>query len=128
MSLGISFVGKSVTKGVKFILGINFESIKIVGVGDKLSEGGKIVSKITGATAGSAGLAKGSVDLAEALACQDGICAFVSGVGCAADSLQIVASFVPGPNVTAVITTPISIGCKVFVWCCKKSKLPWGSC
>jgi len=128
MALGFTFIGKYANRGIKFILGLNFESIKIVGVGDKLSEGGKVVSKITGATTGAAGLAKGSVDVAEAIACSDGICAVVSGIGCAADSLQIVASFVPGPNITAVLTTPISVGCKVFVWCCKKSKLPWGGC
>jgi len=128
MALGLKFLNKCAVRSWNFMLGINVESIKIVGVGDKLSDGGKVVSKITGASAGAAGLGKGSVDLAEALACQDGVCAVISGVGCAADSLQIIASFVPGPNITAVITTPVSSGCKVFVWCCKKSKLPWGSC
>lgn len=46
----------------------------------------------------------------------------------ATDSLQICASFIPGPNVTAVVTMPVSVGCKVFVWCCQKSKLPWSGC
>ena len=86
------------------------------------------VTKVTGATTGAAGAAKGTVDFAEAVACQDGICAFVSAVGVAADGLQICTSFIPGPNVTAVVTMPISIGCKVFVWCCKRSNLPWGGC
>lgn len=86
------------------------------------------VTKVTGATTGAAGAAKGTVDLAEAIACQDGVCAFVSAVGVAADGLQICTSFIPGPNVTAVVTMPVSVGCKVFVWCCKKSKLPWGGC
>jgi hypothetical protein len=86
------------------------------------------VTKITGATTGAVGAAKGSVDFAEAVVCQDGVCAVVSAVGVAADSLQICASFIPGPNVTAIVTMPISVGCKVFVWCCKKSKLPWGGC
>jgi hypothetical protein len=36
-------------------------------------------------------------------------------------------SFVPGPIFTAVVTVPLSVGCKVFVWCCKRSKLAWGS-
>jgi hypothetical protein len=86
------------------------------------------VTKLTGATTGAAGLAKGSSDLIEAIACQDKVCPVVSTVGCTADSLQILASFVPGPNVTTLITTPVSVGCKVFVWCCQRSKLPWGSC
>ena len=86
------------------------------------------VTKFTGATTGAAGAAKGASDLVEAIACQDGICAFVSAVRVAADGLQICTSFVPGPNVTSIITTPVSVGCKVFVWCCKRSKLPWGSC
>jgi hypothetical protein len=86
------------------------------------------VTKLTGATTGAAGAAKGTVDLAEAIACQNGICAFVSAVGVAADGLQVCTSFIPGPNVTAVVTMPVSVGCKVFVWCCKKSNLPWGGC
>lgn len=126
--LGIKVISNCAVRSWNFIVGINLQSIQLVGVGEKLGEGGKVVSKIAGATAGSAGLAKGSVDFAEALACQDGICATVSAIGCTADTLQIIASFVPGPNITAVITTPLSVGCKVFVWCCKKSKLPWGSC
>jgi hypothetical protein len=64
------------------------------------------VTKVTGATTGAAGVAKGSADLVEAIACQDGICAVVS----------------------TIVTLPISVGCKVFVWCCKRSKLPWGTC
>lgn len=86
------------------------------------------VTKVTGATSGAAGAAKGSVDFAEAIACKDGVCAVVSAIGVAADGLQICTSFIPRPNVTAVFTMPVSVGCKVFVWCCKKSKLPWGSC
>ena len=85
------------------------------------------ITKLTGATTGAAGAAKGTVDLVEALTCQDGVCAFVSAVGVAADGLQICASFIPGPNVTAIVTTPISVGCKAFVWCCKTAKLPWKS-
>jgi len=86
------------------------------------------VTKVTGATTGAAGVAKGSVDFAEALACQDGVCAIVSAVGVAADGLQICTSFIPGPNITSIVTLPVSVGCKVFVWCCKRSKLPWGGC
>jgi len=97
-------------------------------IGNAANDGIEYVTKLTGATTGAAGVAKGTSDAIEALACQDGVCFVVSCVGTAADSLQICASFVPGPNVTALVTTPISVGCKVFVWCCKKSKLPWGGC
>ena len=85
-------------------------------------------TKVIGATTGLAGMAKRTVDFAEAIASQDGVSAVVSGIGVCADGLQICTSFIPGPNVTAIVTIPISVGCKVFVWCCKKSKLPWGSC
>lgn len=86
------------------------------------------ITKVTGATTGAAGAAKGTVDFMEAVACQDGICATVSAIGVCADGLSIATSFIPGPNVTTVITLPVSVGCKVFVWCCKRSKLPWGQC
>lgn len=128
MAFGFNTLKNFSLKIYNGLVNINKVSVGVSGVGDKLSEGAKIVTKVTGATTGAAGLAKGSVDVAEALACQDGVCAFVSSVGCLADTLQIAVSFVPGPNITALITTPVSVGCKVFVWCCKKSKLPWGSC
>lgn len=86
------------------------------------------VTKVTGVTAGAAGAAKGTVDFMEAVACQDGICAAVSVIGVCADGLSLATSFIPGPNITSIITVPISVGCKVFVWCCKRSKLPWRSC
>jgi hypothetical protein len=126
--LGFSLIKKGFVQIVNGIVNVNINAQSVVGVGDKLSNGAKVVTKISGATTGAAGLAKGSVDVVEALACNDGLCFFISSVGCAADTLQIIASFVPGPNITAVITTPVSVGCKVFVWCCKRSKLPWGGC
>ncbi len=110
------------------LIAINNNVDKIIEVPEKTDKVFNYVTKVAGATTGAAGAAKGSVDLAEAIACQDGICAVVSAVGVAADSLQICTSFIPGPNVTAIVTIPISVGCKVFVWCCKRSKLPWGSC
>lgn len=110
------------------LIAINENANKIINLPTQADKTFTYVTKVTGATTGAAGAAKGTVDLAEAIACQDGICAFVSAVGVAADGLQICTSFIPGPNVTAVVTMPVSVGCKVFVWCCKKSKLPWGSC
>jgi hypothetical protein len=128
MVFGINTVKGIAIKVYNGLVHINVGSMTITGVGDKLSDGAKVVTKIADASSGASGLAKGSVDVAEALACQDGLCAFVSSVGCAADALQIATSFVPGPNLTALITTPVSVRSKVFVWCCKRSKLPWGSC
>ena len=91
----------------------------------KISDGAKdrmeYITKLAGASTGAAGIGKGTADAMEALFCQDGICFVVSCVGTAADSVQICASFVGGPNVTTLVTTPISIGCKTFVWCCKNS-------
>ena len=107
---------------------VMFVPKKLIAINENADKTFTYVTKVTGATTGAVGAAKGVVDLAEAVACQDGICAFVSAVGVAADGLQICTSFIPGPNITAVVTMPVSAGCKVFVWCCKKSKLPWGGC
>lgn len=70
----------------------------------------------------STGAAKGTVDMLEAVACQDGICAVISSIGVCADGLSMAASFIPGSNVTTVVTVPVSVGCKVFFYCCKKVK------
>lgn len=110
------------------LIAINKNVNKIINLPETADKTFTYVTKVTGATTGAAGAAKWSVDFAEALACQDGICAVLFAVAVAADGLQICTSFIPGPNVTAIITMPISIGCKVFVWCCKRSKLPWSSC
>jgi hypothetical protein len=81
------------------------------------------VTKVTGVSTGAADAAKETVDMLEAVACQDGLCAVISGVGVCADGLSMATSFIPGPNVTTVVT----VGCKVFVYCCKKAKkMPWG--
>ena len=110
------------------LIAINENVNRIINFPETADKTFTYVTKVTGATTGAAGAAKGTADFAEAVACQDGVCAFVSAVGVVADGLQICTSFVPGPNLTAIVTTPISVGCKVFVWCCKKSKLTWGSC
>ena len=116
------------SKVYNLVKGVNDGLESPTKIGNAANRGFEFVTKVTGATTGAAGAAKGTADAIEALACQDGICFVVSCVGTAADSLQICASFVPGPNVTTLVTTPISVGCKVFVWCCKRSKLPWGNC
>lgn len=85
-------------------------------------------SKITGATIGLGGAGKGAADMIEAYVCNDGVCFFISGVGVCADLLGFTASFVPGPNVTSIVTIPVSTCCKVFVWNCKRNNLPWTGC
>ena len=60
-------------------------------------------SKFIGQTTGAAGVAKGTMDAAEAPACQYDVCFIVSCVGITADSLQIAPSFVSGPNVAALV-------------------------
>jgi hypothetical protein len=110
------------------LIAINNNVNKVVNLPETASKGFTYLTKVTGTTTGAAGAAKGSADLAEAILCHDGICAVISAIGIAADGLQICTSFIPGPNVTVIVTMPISVGCKVFVWCCKKSKLPWGAC
>lgn len=107
---------------------INSAVDKLISAPERTEKAFNYLTKVTGASVGSAGAAKGTVDFAEALVCQDGVCAVVSAIGVAADGLGIACSFVPGPNITSVITIPVSVGCKTFVWCCKRSKLPWGSC
>jgi len=117
----IMFIPNKVIRINKFVEGI-------IEIPEKVDKTYIVVTKVTGVTIGATGVGKGTADLIEAIACQDGICATVSAIGVCADCLQICASFIPGPNVTTVVTTPISVGCKVFVWCCKRSKLPWGKC
>jgi hypothetical protein len=94
-------------------------------IGDKYNSMYTTTTKVVGVTVGSCGAAKGVADAAEALACQDGVCFVVSCVGASADVLHMLASFVPGPNFTAVVTVPLSMGCKTFVYCCKRGKMPW---
>lgn len=96
-----------------------------LGISEKFSALEAYTTKLFGATTGSCGLGKGAADAAEALACKDGVCFFVSCVGCTADTLQIIACWVPGPNITTVVTMPLSWGCKTFVWACKNKTLPW---
>ena len=96
------------------------------GVTEAANKGYVHLTKVTGASVGSAGLAKGAVDLVEAVICQDGVCAVISAVGCVADSITIATNFVPGANVSTVVTVPVSLFCKVFVYCCKRAQLPWG--
>ena len=115
------------SKVVQIVTNVNDMSDNAVKISKTADKTLTYVTKVTGVSTGAAGAAKGTVDMLEAVACQDGVCAVVSGVGVCADGLSMAASFIPGPNVTTVVTVPISVGCKVFVYCCKKAKrMPWG--
>jgi hypothetical protein len=112
---------------VNIVKNLNASSNNLVKISETADKTLTCVTKVTGGATGAAGAAKGTVDMLEAIACQDGVCAVVSGFGVFADGLSIVTSFVPGPNVTTVITIPLSVGCKVFVYCCKRAKsMPFG--
>lgn len=115
------------TRVVTVVKNINNSTDNMVKISEAADNTLTYVTKVTGVSTGAAGAAKGTVDMLEAVACQDGICAVVSGIGICADGLSMAASFIPGPNVTTVVTVPVSVGCKVFVYCCKKAKkMPWG--
>ena len=115
------------TRVVQTIKNINNSTDNIMKISETADKTLTYVTKITGVSTGAAGTAKGTVDMLEAVACQDSVSAVVSGIGVYADGLSMAAFFIPGPNVTTVVIVPISVGCKVFVYCCKKvKKIPWG--
>lgn len=82
------------------------------------------ISKITGASTKVSGAFKNLVDTLEVLVCQDGVCFVVFRIENTAHELEIIASFIVGLN----ITTPLSLGCKAFVYCYKHFKLGWSGC
>ena len=55
MAFGINIVKGVAVKIYNGLVHINVGSTTITGVGDKLSDGAKVVTKITGATTGAAG-------------------------------------------------------------------------
>lgn len=97
-------------------------------IGDKWTSFEKWVTKVFGSTTGGALFGKGAADAAIAYACDDGVCFVISCIGCGFDALEFLASFVPGPNITVVITLSGSVACKTFVWACKNQTLPWKGC
>lgn len=123
---GLTFVPRKIWNYTK---AINTALESPTGIKNSAEKGFIYMTKLTGASTGSAGAAIGVVDAAEAIACQDGVCFVISCIGVGVDGLQILASFVPGANLTALVTTPVSIFCKTFVRACKNKTLPWkGAC
>nr|ULD15991.1 hypothetical protein [Cylindrotheca closterium] len=112
------------TRVVQIVKNINDSTDNMVKISETTDKTLTYVTKVIGM---STGTAKGTVDFVDAVVCQDGVCDIVRGVGVCADGISMAASFIPGPNVTTVVTVPISVGCKVFVYCYKKAKkMPWG--
>lgn len=109
---------------------INSDINQIISFPEKVDKTFTYFTKVTGVTTGAAAVAKGSVGLTKVITCSDGdgVCAVVLAIGIIADGLQICTSFILGPNLTNIVTIPISVGCKMFIWYCKRSKLPWGGC
>jgi hypothetical protein len=87
---------------------------------------GTLLQKTIATSTGAMGAAKGTVDLVEDLVCQDYVCFAVDCIGILADGFTCFTSFIPGPNVTSVVTIPVSLACKTFRWCCKRAELPFG--
>jgi hypothetical protein len=96
-----------------------------VATGNKWTNFEKWVPKVFGSTSGGALFGKGVTDAAVAYAYNDRVCFVISCIGCAFDFLQFLASFVPGPNVTVIVTLTGSAACKTFVWACKNQTLSW---
>lgn len=65
------------------------------------------VTKVTGVSTGAA--AKETVDMLETVACQDGICAVVSGIEVCADGLSMAPSFIYGPNITTIVIVLVPV-------------------
>lgn len=94
---------------------INSDINQIISFPEKIDKTFTYFTKVTGVTTGAAAAAKGSLGLTEVITCSDGVCAVILAIGVIADSLQICTSCIPGPNLTNIITIPISVTCKTFI-------------
>ena len=107
-------------KTAKFIL------ISVNSTVAKVYQTKEATTKTVVTTVGATGLVKGAVDIAEDLICQDYVCLAIDTIEVCADLLTIGTSFLPGPNITSVVTIPISTSCKVLRFCCQKSIFTFG--
>jgi hypothetical protein len=64
---------------VQTVKSVNDSADNMVKISETADKTLTYVTKVTGVSTGAAGAAKGSVDMLKALACQDGVCAVVSG-------------------------------------------------
>lgn len=122
----ITFVPRKV---ITYAKSINTALMAPLELKEKMSAFEVACTKMFGTTSAGILFGKGAADAAEAIACDDKVCFVVSCIGCGFDTLGFVTNFVPGPNVTQIITIPGSMCCKVFVKSCKLKTLPWkGGC
>nr|YP_010443628.1 hypothetical protein NQZ01_pgp139 [Merotricha bacillata]UTE94515.1 hypothetical protein MbacPt_p042 [Merotricha bacillata] len=66
-------------------------------------------------------MGNGLFDAAEAWWTNDKLCFGVSCIGVFFDGIGLCTNVVPGFNATSLITSPMSICCKSFVYKCKQS-------
>jgi hypothetical protein len=97
----------------------DFKTIKsvLVNINSTLSwiyKTDQTVSKTVATTVGGASLIKGTGDIVQDLVYQDYVYLTVDCIGVCANVLTVLTSFVPGPNVTSVITIPALTSCKFF--------------
>ena len=83
------------------------------------------VTKVFGTTSACALFGKDAFYTTVVYTFYNSVCVIISCIGCSFDALQFVASFVPGPNFTVIVTLSCSTAFKVFVWSCKNQTLLW---
>lgn len=66
---------------ISTIKNVNDSTENMVKISQTANKTFTYVTKVTGVSTGAAGAAKGTVDMLEAIACQDGVCSVVSGIG-----------------------------------------------
>jgi hypothetical protein len=120
--MGIPFIGRVGAGIYNLAVKLNNNLLIIIETPTRIVNGYNDATKVASVATGGLGVVKGTVDCIEAVSCGDGVCAAVSCIGICADTLHIFASFIPGPNVTSVVTIPVSVSCKYFVYLCKNSK------
>ena len=73
------------TRVVQTVKNVNHTTDNMVKISETADKTLTYVTKVTGVSIGAGGAAKGTVDMLEAVACQDGVCAVVSGIGVCAE-------------------------------------------
>lgn len=79
----------------KKLVSINLTAQKVISISEKAKRKYIYVTELTRTYTRPAGITKRNVNFLEAIACQDGIYTFVSGVGIFTNSLNIVTFFIP---------------------------------
>jgi hypothetical protein len=129
MVFGYNYIASTFNYVKSTLYNVNNITANFAGVSQNTKQAGELASRTATSVTGGMSLMKGGTDAAKALLCNDGPCFVISCIGCVADGLQIIGSYAPGPNVTVVVTMPVSWSCKTLVWLCRRDgTLPWGKC